>query len=370
MMLDSMYMRRALALARRGRGCVAPNPMVGAIIVSDGKIVGRGWHQKAGGRHAEIAAIEQAGSRAKGAVLYITLEPCNHFGKTPPCTEAIANSGIRRVVVAHRDPNPEVCGGGVDRLREAGIEVRVGVLESVARELNAGWLFSVERGAPYVVLKAALSLDGKISSGPGIRTYLSCAASRAHVHRLRREADGLMVGVETVLADDPLLTNRSGLGRQPLKIIVDSRLRIGPDARVFLPHRDKFGENPARVLIATTSSADRAKRDLLEKRGAEIVELDGAGGQVDLRSLMHVFRERALVSVLCEGGARLARSLIVAGCCQRLVLYHAPKFIGEQGLALFPGSFWTESRSPSRIVLRKAKRIGRDVLSVYDVVNC
>lgn len=229
------FMWRALALARRGSGFTRPNPLVGAVIVKEGRIVGQGWHQAAGGPHAEIHALKDAGAQARGATLYVTLEPCNHFGKTPPCTESIIAAGVSRVEVALRDANPNVKGQGIERLREAGIEVQFGLLADQARELNIAWTHWVTTGRPFVLAKLSLSIDGRTSYPDGSAKWLSSPISRVQVQRLRRYVDAVMVGSDTVLTDDPLLTNRSGRGDQPLRLIIDPCLETSPQAAVYRP---------------------------------------------------------------------------------------------------------------------------------------
>jgi diaminohydroxyphosphoribosylaminopyrimidine deaminase/5-amino-6-(5-phosphoribosylamino)uracil reductase len=321
---DADYMRQALGLARRGLGRTSPNPPVGAVVVARGRIVGRGWHRRPGAAHGEAAALLDAGPRARGATLYVTLEPCNHQGRTGPCTEAILAAGVRRVVFGARDPNPEVRGGGAGRLRRAGLEVVGGIERAACEELIAGFTSLVRRGRPLVTLKLAATLDGRIATRSGDSRWISGPASRRLVHLWRDEMDAVMVGIGTVLADDPQLTCRRRGGRDPLRVIVDSRLRIPLSAVVLTK------EAAPATVIGTVISTGR-KLAALRARGATVLSLPGRGGRVSLRRLLEALGERGIASVLLEGGATLAAAAVREQVVDRLALFLAPRLIGGDG---------------------------------------
>jgi diaminohydroxyphosphoribosylaminopyrimidine deaminase/5-amino-6-(5-phosphoribosylamino)uracil reductase len=360
--IERSMMLRALALARRGSGYVSPNPMVGAVVQNDGKIVGIGWHRRYGYAHAEAEAISMAGERARGGTLFVTLEPCNHYGRTPPCCALILESGIRRVVVAMRDPNPHVRGGGLSAIQAAGISVEVGLLEDRARELNTPWLHWLNTSRPFVVLKFAVSLDGKINDPNSPERWISSATSRAQVHRLRRHVDAILVGAETVLHDNPALTNRTGIGRQPLRVVVDSELRVGSAALVYRPlPSDQEGRNPIAVCF-TTTKAPYSTRRLLELAGVEVIVLEGADGRVDLDAACGVLGRMGVQSMLCEGGAQLGTTMLDRGLAHRLLLYQAPRTVGRDGLDFYQGG---DRAMGLRLRLLSTKKIGRDSLLEY-----
>ena len=323
---DYFYMRRALALAARARGRTSPNPMVGAVIVSQERIVGEGYHQRAGTPHAEVHALRQAGEKARGATLYVNLEPCCHFGRTPPCCEQIIAAGIRRVVAAMEDPNPQVAGKGIKRLREAGVEVECGVLEEEARRLNEAFFKFITAGRPFVVLKAAVSLDGKIATASGESMWITGEAARTEAHRLRNTYDAVMVGIGTVLKDNPQLTTRLPAGeegRDAVRVVVDSRLRLPLNARVINP------ASPAPLLVATTEQAPRERLELLERQeGVEVLCFSSRDGQVPLGELMEELGKREICSVLLEGGATLNASALKEGIVDKVVVFMAPRIIG------------------------------------------
>jgi diaminohydroxyphosphoribosylaminopyrimidine deaminase/5-amino-6-(5-phosphoribosylamino)uracil reductase len=328
---DLSMMRRALALARRGSGFVSPNPMVGSVVVRGQEIVGSGWHKTYGGPHAEIEALRESGDEAFGATMYVTLEPCNHHGLTPPCTEAIIGSGLKRVVIAMRDPNPKVAGKGIEKLMDSGIRVDVGLCQQKSEELNVSWIKSISEKRPFVIVKLAISLDGKIARADGSSKWISSTVSRAQVHRLRRHCDAIMVGAETVIVDNPELTNRSGKGRQPLRLVVDDRLRVSQFARVFKPlELNQKGFSPSTTVI-TTTKAGFGERSELEMAGAEIMVYEDQNGEIDFKTAFQKLSERGIQSILCEGGASLATSLVKSGLCDRLMLYVAPCLIGHAG---------------------------------------
>jgi diaminohydroxyphosphoribosylaminopyrimidine deaminase/5-amino-6-(5-phosphoribosylamino)uracil reductase len=325
--IDEQFMQEALALAAQARGRTSPNPMVGSVVVKDGRVVGRGYHAKAGAPHGEVVALEDAGLQAKGATLYITLEPCCHYGpfkRTPPCTKAIIAAGIRRVVAAMRDPNPLVSGKGLEELRQAGIEVKLPVLETEAAALNEVFITYITTKRPFVLLKVAASLDGKIATVTGESRWITNERSRLLVHQLRDQVDAVMVGINTVLRDDPLLTTRlpGGGGRDPMRIIVDTRLRTPCQARVLA------ASTTACTLIATTPEAPREKRLQLEAVGAQVLVVEGDGPGVPLRPLMEQLGGMQVTSILLEGGGELHSSALRAGIVDKVWYFLAPKLIG------------------------------------------
>ena len=321
--LQLQYMQEALVLARKGLGKTSPNPMVGAVIVKKGEMVGGGWHKRAGGAHAEILALGQAGARARGADLYVTLEPCCHFGRTAPCTEAIIAAGIRRVFAAWQDPNPKVNGRGFAALRKAGIEVTVGLLEAEARALNEVYEKYITTGRPFVTLKLACSLDGKIATGKGESRWITGEAARKFVHRLRAQNDAVLVGAATVLADDPEFTVRLARGRQPRRVILDSRGQIPSTARILSV------SSPSPLLI-TTSLARKADVERLARAGAEVVVLPRREARVSLEDLMEALGDREITSLLVEGGGKLAAGLLEAGLVDKVWFIIAPMIIGGE----------------------------------------
>ena len=323
---DQEFMCRALALAERGLFTTTPNPRVGCVIVRDGAVVGEGFHERAGGPHAETNALGAAGARAEGATAYVTLEPCSHHGRTPPCADALIAAKVRRVVVATGDPNPKVAGEGFARLRAGGVEVATGLLEEDARELNIGFVSRLTRGRPWVRLKVAATLDGKTALANGRSQWLTGEPARRDGHRWRARACAVLTGIGTVKDDDPRLTVREvETPRQPLKVLVDSRLEVPLGARVL------EGGN---VLVAA-ASADGAKIAALRAGGAEVVVLPNAAGKVELGDLMRELARRELNEVHVEAGVRLNGSLVAAGVVDELLVYLAPALIGESGQGMF-----------------------------------
>ena len=356
---DGFFMARALELARLGLGRTSPNPVVGAVIVKDGEIVGEGYHQRAGNPHAEVHALNQAGEKARGATLYVTLEPCSHFGRTPPCADAVIRAGLSRAVVAMVDPNPLVAGNGIARLKEAGIQVKVGVLEKEARKLNEVFIKFITTGMPFVVMKTAMTLDGKIAAHTGDSRWVTGPEARGVVHQLRDRYDALLVGIGTVMADDPLLTTRlpDGNGRDPVRVVVDSRLRIPVAARVL------HLSSTAPTVIACTEQADPVKRAELEKMGVEVVVAPEQGGMVDLEWLLQELARRGLTGVLVEGGSRINASLLARGLIDKVMFFIAPKLIGGESA---PGPVGGEgvARMTEAVPLErvKVKSVGVDIL--------
>ncbi len=337
--LDEKFMKLALSLAEQARGRTSPNPMVGAVIVRDGQIVGSGYHRKAGTPHAEIHAIADAGAKTKDAAIYVSLEPCSHYGRTGPCTEAIVAAGLSRVVMAMMDPNPKVSGRGKKILEDHDIEVKTGVLENEARKLNEAYIKYITTNRPFVILKTAMSLDGKIATASGKSRWISSEASRKMVHQIRDEVDAIMVGIGTVLRDDPSLTTRLEIplnpplkkgdlsdrrGHDPIRIILDSRARIPLEAKVLNLN------SPARTIVAVTSQSPQEKIDQLRQR-ADVLILPEQNGKVDLQALMGKLGQMEVMSVLLEGGAEVNASALKAGIVDKVMVFIAPKLIGGSG---------------------------------------
>jgi diaminohydroxyphosphoribosylaminopyrimidine deaminase / 5-amino-6-(5-phosphoribosylamino)uracil reductase len=328
---DLHFMEHALDLARRGIGLASPNPTVGCVVVKNGAILGDGFHQYAARDHAEIVALKQAGEKARGATLYVTLEPCDHTGRTGPCTEAIIAAGISRVVAAMEDPNPKTRGSGFTRLRGAGIEVETGVLETEADKLNEAFAYWITTHKPFVTLKSALTLDGQLAI-PQAReskkhVWITSEESRAEVQRMRHASDTLLTGIGTVLADDPLLTDRSGLQRRRrlLRVILDSKLRLSPKARIVESAEDD-------LLVFTASSLKSPKARKLQSAGVELVPAKARRGKIELSAVLKELGRREILSVLLEAGPRLNGAAIAAGVVRKLVLFYAPKLAGHCGV--------------------------------------
>lgn len=354
-MMDEIFMREALRIARHAEGRTSPNPLVGAVVVREGKIVAEGWHRKAGTPHAEIHALNMAGELARGATLYVTLEPCSHFGRTPPCTQAIINAGISRVVAAMSDPNPKVAGRGFEILRSAGIEVTVGVLESEARRLNEIFLKWITRKLPFVTLKFACSLDGKIATSTGESQWISCEESRKFSHHLRDVSDAILIGSGTLLADNPKLTTRLIDGKNPVRVIVDSNARTPLDSNVVT-------DKSARTIIATTSNAPPEKISALEAHGVEIITA-GDGERVDLKILMRELAEREITSVLVEGGGKIHFAMLSAGLVDKVFAFVAPKIIGgASALTAVEGAGFAKLSDAVNLKNFTAQQLGEDFL--------
>ena len=319
-------MRLALSLAEEAKGRTSPNPMVGSVIVKDGEIVGRGYHHKAGTPHAEVHAIADAGQRTKDATIYVSLEPCSHYGRTGPCTEAIIEAGLSRVVMAMMDPNPEVSGSGKAALEAYGIQVQTSILENEARKLNEAYLKYITAKQPFVILKTAMSLDGKIATVSGKSKWITSEDSRKIVHQIRDEVDAIMVGIGTVIHDDPSLTARlpNGNGHDPIRIILDSRGRIPLEARVL--HLD----SPATTIVAVTPQAPQKRISQLKQRG-EVLVIPEKNGKVDLEALMQELGRMEIMSVLLEGGGEVNAAALKAGIVDKVMAFIAPKLIGGDG---------------------------------------
>ncbi len=345
-------MFRALELARKGSGKTSPNPLAGCVIVKNGKIIAEGFHRRFGAAHAEIEALNKASSRANRACLYVNLEPCAHFGKTPPCVDAIIKAGIKEVIIGMHDPNPLNDGKGIKILRAAGIKVEDGVCEKEARELNSPFIKYINKGMPYVTLKMAQSLDGKIATRTGDSKWISSENSRRLVHQLRKEADAVMVGAGTVLRDDPLLTARLAVSSlrfaasRPIKIIVDSKLRIPLNSKIFSK------KSPAKTIIATTNLSPKKRIRQFQKKNAEILIVNNTNGRVNLKALMKMLAKKGIINILAEGGANLAASLLDEGFVDKVLFFIAPKIIGNK------------NRVNEALVVKNltAKKTGKDFL--------
>jgi len=318
-MSDERFMHLALALAELGLGDVNPNPLVGAVIVNDGEIVGRGAHRAFGGPHAEVFALEEAGDRARGATLYVTLEPCCHHGKTPPCTDRIIAADIRKVIYAVEDPNPEVCGKGAAQLRDSGIEVECGLLSALAETQNEVFLTFSRTGTPFVELKLAMSLDGRIATRTGDAKWISGEESRTEGHRLRRKHAAIAVGVETVIADDPILNVRRVVGKDPVPIVLDSTGRISRDCKLL--------QAPSSAIVATSSMPESVAR-AIRKTGAQVWYLPDDRDRVSIPALLQRLAEAQLDSLLIEGGGEVAASFLEADAVDKVSFFYAPILIG------------------------------------------
>src|SRR5215471_9422670 len=322
--MSSQFMREALDLARKGRSLASPNPLVGAVVVREGEVVGRGFHTYAGLHHAELIALALAGDKARGSTLYLNLEPCSHHGRTPPCVDAIIEAGVKRVVAPISDPNPLVAGQGFAKLREAGIEVEIAQdFSAEAEKLNEPFLHFMRTGRPLVTLKTAITLDGKISAPDDNRGWITSERARAHVQELRHDHDAILTGIGTVLADDCLLTDRTGQLRcRPLlRIVLDSRLRLPLDSKMA---RSATGD----VVVVTTSASSSERRRILEDRGVDVLSLDGPGGRADLRGLIQWLGTQRYLSLMIEAGSKVNWTALEAGCVDRIFFYYGPKILG------------------------------------------
>ncbi|MBI4389295.1 MAG: bifunctional diaminohydroxyphosphoribosylaminopyrimidine deaminase/5-amino-6-(5-phosphoribosylamino)uracil reductase RibD [Nitrospinae bacterium] len=352
-------MRRAVELAQKGAGRTSPNPMVGAVVVKDGKTVGEGYHKKAGRPHAEIEALKKAGRRARGASLYLNLEPCCHYGRTPPCTDAILAAGIARVVVGMRDPNPLVAGKGIGILKKAGVRVETGVLRAECERLNEVFVKYIRSRTPFVILKAAISLDGKIATAAGESRWISGAASRKIVHELRDGVDAVLAGAGTVLKDDPLLTTRLGRkkGKNPVRIVLDSHNRVPLNARVF------YNAGTQRVIYVSTGQLPEERETALRRMGVEICSAAEKDGKVDLRQLLRRLGEMGLTSVLIEGGSEVNASALEERIVDKIMLFAAPIVIGGRDAPGAVGGKGIESLRDAPSVKRlTVRRVGKDLL--------
>jgi diaminohydroxyphosphoribosylaminopyrimidine deaminase/5-amino-6-(5-phosphoribosylamino)uracil reductase len=348
---DHEFMASALRLAEGGLYTTTPNPRVGCVVVKDGKVAGEGWHERAGGAHAEVAALKAAGENARGATAYVTLEPCSHHGRTPPCVEALLAAGVARVVAAMEDPNPRVSGSGLNALQAAGIQVAHGLLENEARELNIGFVSRMTRGRPWVRLKIAASLDGRTALRNGVSQWITGPDARRDAHRLRARSCAMLTGSGTVAMDDPQLTVREvAVPRQPLRVLIDGRLITAPGARLL---------TEGRVLIVT-ASGDEAKAQSLRAQGAEVLNLAGPSGKVDLSRLMMELGRREINELTVEAGAQLNGALLEAGVVDELVVYLAPMLLGDTGRGMAALPEFTRMSQRTDLRIHDVRPVGQD----------
>ena len=359
-MSHEIYMRQALRLAERGRGHTSPNPMVGAVIVRAGKIVGKGFHRKAGKPHAELDALLAAGARARGATLYVNLEPCCHRTKrTPPCTEAIIKSGIRRVVLATRDPNPQVNGRGVKILRRAGISIIEGILKEEAITINEIYIKYIKKRVPFVILKTAMTLDGKIALGNTVSQWVTGEQARRKAHRLRNQVDAVLVGIQTILVDNPRLTTRlpRKRGKDPHRIILDSTLRIPLDARILSQ------ASLATTFIATTRKSPHEKILELQKKGAVILEVPEQDNRVNIKLLLRELGRLGMTSLMIEGGAEVNASALHAGIVDKLIWFVAPKLMGgKEAVGVIGGTSKGKLQKTLPVRNIRCRKVGDDLM--------
>ncbi len=351
---DIEIMRRALCLAEKGLNTTEPNPRVGCVLVKDDEIVGEGWHAVAGGPHAEIVALQQAGDKARGATAYVTLEPCCHHGKTPPCSEALITAGVAKVIVAMEDPNPLVAGKGLSQLREAGIETASGLLQPQAEALNPGFVQRMRIGRPYIRCKLAMSLDGRTAMASGESQWITGPGAREDVHRLRARSSAIMSGIGTVLADDPSLTVRiegEEELRQPLRIVLDPHLSTPEDA--------KFLKQPGESLIVTACT-EEAVQEKLRQAGAEVLVLPNGNDAVDLVALMSHLAEREVNEILVETGAILSGAVLRAGIIDELIVYMAPKLMGDNARGLFHTPGLDQLADAVELDIQDMRAVGND----------
>jgi len=355
---DSQWMARALQLAERGLCTTSPNPRVGCVLVKKGTVIGEGWHKQAGEAHAEVNALHAAGTAASGATAYVTLEPCSHHGRTPPCADALIAAGISRAVVAVQDPNPLVAGKGIAQLRAAGITVECGLMEEAARELNSGFFSRMTRGTPWVRSKIAASLDGRTALANGSSQWITGEAARLDVQQWRARSCAVLTGIGTVLADDPRLNVRAlSSERQPLRVVLDSQLRISPTARIL---------QAGNVLIYTACS-DAAKYKALQACGAEVAALHDGNGQVDLLAVMRDLSRRGINELLVESGRLLNGALIKTGLIDELVLYLAPQLLGDAARGMANLGELTQLDQRVELIWKDARHVGHDLRIIAGV---
>ena len=319
MISHKKYMELAIKLAEKGKGTTSPNPMVGCIIVKRGRIVGKGFHKKAGTEHAEVLAIQDAGKKAMNSTMYVTLEPCSHWGRTPPCTEKIVESGVREVIIGMKDPNSLV--HGYMELKARGLKTKIGILEEDAEKLNEPYIKWMKSKKPFVLIKVAMSADGRIATKTGDSKYITSKEARTLVHQVRTEVDAVMVGVNTVIRDDPELTPRLYKGKDPLKIVVDSNLKI--------PKNCNLMKDPSRLVVATTTKASKSDVQRLQDKGIRVIITKPDKGMVDLKELIKELGKSEIINVMIEGGSELNSSAINAGLVDKIMIFTAPKLIGN-----------------------------------------
>lgn len=348
---DYRFMAQALKLARRGLWSTTPNPRVGCVIVRDGQVIGEGYHARAGEAHAEVHALRQASEQARGSTVYVTLEPCAHYGRTPPCAEALLRAGVARVVAAMEDPNPLVAGRGLALLEQQGIQTGSGLLAAEAAELNRGFVARMTRGRPWLRLKIAASLDGRTALANGVSQWITDTPARMDVHRWRAQSCAVLTGIGTVLADDPELSVRHvETSRQPARIVVDSQLRLPPQARILAA---------GKVLVATTSQ-DAEKIQRLERAGAEVLQAGSPGNRVDLHALLVALADRGCNEILAETGATLSGALLQTGLVDELIVYFAPKLMGGMARGMLDLPDYTQMAQVPGLTIQDVRAIGQD----------
>lgn len=378
-LLDEKYMKIAISLAKKGLGKTSPNPAVGAVLVKDRKVISSAYHKRAGSMHAEALAIKKAGKEARGATLYGTLEACTHYGKTPPCVDTILKSGIKRAVFAMKDPNPINYGRGIAKLKEAGVKTEWGILKRESQNLNRPFTKFVKSHLPYVTVKMAQSLDGKIADAKGHSKWITSDLSRRLGHKLRAQFDAVMIGINTLLKDDPLLTNRFGgqIERQPLRIILDTNLRTPLQSRIFTPLEiESAPDRKARsltgfknrktkcedILIVGGKGASPEKKASLEKKGAKVILLPRKDRRVNLVSLMQYLANMNIISILCEGGGELSASLLKDRLVDEVYFFISPRIIGGRTSPTSFGGLYSDIRKSFRLRDTSVERIGPDIL--------
>ncbi len=361
---DERYMQMAIDLAKKAEGRTNPNPLVGAVIVKSGRVIGKGYHKKAGDAHAEINALQQAYPKAAGGTLYVTLEPCDHFGRTPPCTDAIINSGITKVAISMKDPNPINNGRGIRTLRRHGIDVRTGILAEEARSMNTPYIKFITKKMPYVTVKVGQSLDGKIATRSGDSRWITSEDSRRYVHALRSTVDAVMVGANTALKDDPMLTSRlpGSKARQPMRIVVDEALSLPLNAKIF----SNVYRSP--VLIATSRREPAARIASYEKRGARVLVVKSKKGLVDLKELFAILGAEGVMHLLVEGGGELIASVMEEGLADRLLFFIAPKVIGGRSAKTSVEGDGVEKVADALPLQNvRIRKFGKDILIEADI---
>lgn len=362
---DETFMRRALELAAKARGLTSPNPMVGAVVVREGEVVGEGFHARAGAPHAEVEALRAAGTRARGATLYVTLEPCNHHGRTAPCVPVVQQAGVRRVVAALADPNPFVAGGGAEALRAAGVAVESGLLADEAAAQNRVFLTAMRERRPHVTLKAGMTADGKIADVHGGARWITGEAARAEAHQQRSEADAIVVGITTVLRDDPALTVRLARPwpREPYRVVLDTSARTPPGARLIT------GATASRAIIAVADGAPAARVADLEGAGADVLRCPTRDGRVAIDAVLAALFERDVRAVLLEGGGEIHAAFLEAGLVDRVTLFVAPLLLGGREAPTVVGGPGRELKSAVRLGAMSARLVGADLLIEADVAR-
>jgi diaminohydroxyphosphoribosylaminopyrimidine deaminase/5-amino-6-(5-phosphoribosylamino)uracil reductase len=356
---DLTYMDRALALAKEGRGLTSPNPMVGAVLVKDGLVVGEGFHKYAEQKHAEVWAIEQAGGRAKGAILYVNLEPCSHFGRTGPCCDLIVSAGVSRVVAAMRDPNPRVAGSGFERLRQAGVDLVVGLREADAQRLNEAYLKYIKTGLPFVTLKAGMTLDGKIAAKDGRSQWITSDDSRRRAQQLRFENDALLAGIGTVLQDDPWFTDRSGQIRRRLltRVILDARLRLPLESNLVRSLRD------GAIILFCSEKREQERQRQLEELGIEVVPVAASDHHIPIATVLKELGRREISSLLIEGGAEVNFSGLSNLAVDKLILFLAPRILGgRRAVPVVGGKGFPDLDRSVSLTFAAVERVGPDLM--------